>query len=1133
MLRQEVGVIIVAFIARRALPYVLVAGTLVTVSALGVASAASAVGTVAWALRGVPEPTRFSPNDATRCESSRPPGPGPHCDRYQLLPINIGNIESSGTITVKDKLPAGIKSAQLPESRGEVWACMETVDKTEVTCTYNEAPILAGRSAPPITVYVTAPPTSLNGEELKNEASIQGGGASAAVSTSEETLVSSQAPPFGLSEFTFEMGTEEGGASLQAGAHPWQVTASLEIPNVELSSPQGERIFGPVANWKSATVELPLGFIGDPQTRAKCTEIDFEGNKCPASSSVGSVEVGAEITTDEFGYSHAGITSALYNLVPEGGYPAEFGAVVDGDSIYLYASVVHASQGYRLRIAAPGLPGGGVGAFGTVLTFYGEPAKVEQEEPEGAFLTNPTHCSAEAQKARAEVESWGQLGQKVSSETTVYSQLTGCSLLNSQFNPTVSMGPSEAGFGPQQEGTSQADTPSAYSFDLTSPQKEGFEELATPELKNVTVALPEGVSVSPSAGYGLVGCRAEGANGINISGLDSEEVGPDGLERPAKGKCPEASTLGTVDVFTPDLPTRCGGEGQAACKDPDEAAPLQGHVYLAQPECGGAGQQACSNAYAEGRGGPSGEGKLFGLYIEVEGSGVIVKLPGTVSANPVTGRLQATFKENPQFPFSELELHLHGGPRAPLANPQTCGSLATESTLTSWAGQEVSGASEPFSVDSDGHGGACPATMPFRPGFEAGTVTPVAGGYSPLVLQLSRQDGEQDLSGLEATLPEGLLAKLAGVPECGEAQADAGTCSSESQIGTVAVSAGAGSEPLEETGRIYLTGPYNGGPFGDSVVVPAVAGPFNLGNVVVRGSLRINPNTAQASIVSNPFPTIVDGVPLRVRTVDVEVNRPGFTFNPTDCDSQAVSATITAAQGASAVVSSPFAVTGCASLPFKPSFKVSTRGKTSRVDGASLVVKVAQKPGEANIHRVHLAFPKALPARLATLRGACTEAQFAANPSGCPAGSVIGTGTAVTPVLSAPLSGPAYLVSHGGAAYPDVVFVLQGDGVTIDLTGATDIKKGIAYSTFETVPDAPVSSFEAVLPEGPHAIFGANLPAKAKGSFCGRAPTVATTLDGQNGAVLVQSTRATVSSCPKKKPKHKHKAKGKGGKHKK
>ena len=552
------------------------------------------------------------------------------------------------------------------------------------------------------------------------------------------------------------------------------------------------------------------------------------------------------------------------------------------------------------------------------------------------------------------------------------------------------------------------------------------------------------------------------------------------------------------------------------------AAPLQGRVYLAQPDCGGEGQPECSPAYAEGRGGPSSDGKLFGLYLEVEGSGVVVKLPGYVTANPLTGQLQATFRENPQFPFSELDLHLHGGPRAPLANPQTCGSYTTTSALSSWAGQEVTGAAPSFKIDWDDHGGACPASLPFGPGFLAGTITPTAGGFSPLSVTVSRHDREQDLSAITVHTPPGVAAILAQVPLCDEAQANAGTCAEASLIGHTHVAAGAGSNPYWVEGKVYLTAPYNGAPFGLSVVTPAKAGPFNLGNVIVRAALHIDSNTAAVTAVSNPLPQIIDGVPLRIQTVNVTLDRPNFAFNPTNCSQQSIAATITSTQGASALVSSPFAVAGCAKLPFKPSFKLSTRGKTSRVDGASLVVKIAQKPGEANIHKVHLAFPRSLPARLSSLRGACTETQFAVNPSGCPAGSVIGSGTAVTPVLSAPLSGPAYLVSHGNAAYPDVVFVLQGDGgVRIDLTGTTDIKKGIAYSTFETVPDTPVSSFEAVLPEGPHAVFGANLPGKAKGSFCGRAPSIATTLEGQNAAVLIQKTKATVSNCPDKKHKTK------------
>ena len=571
-----------------------------------------------------------------------------------------------------------------------------------------------------------------------------------------------------------------------------------------------------------------------------------------------------------------------------------------------------------------------------------------------------------------------------------------------------------------------------------------------------------------------------------------------------------------------------------ACKEPDEAAPLQGRVYLAQPECGGEGQPECSPAYAEGRGGPSGEGKLFGLYLEAEGDGVVVKIPGYVTANPLTGQLQATFRENPQFPFSELALHLHGGPRrrSPTRRPAAATPLPQRSG--SWAGQEVTGEAPSFKIDWDGHGGACPASLPFGPSFLAGTIASTAGGFSPVSVTVSRQDREQDISAITVHTPPGVAAILAQVPLCGEAQANAGSCGEASLVGHTHVAVGPGSNPYWVEGKVYLTGPYNGAPFGLSIVTPAKAGPFNLGNVIVRAALHIDPNTAAVTAVSNPLPQIIDGVPLRIQTVNVTLDRPNFTFNPTNCSQQSITATITSTQGASASVSSPFAAAGCAKLPFKPSFKLSTQGKTSRVNGASLVVKIAQKPGEANMHKVHLAFPKSLPARLSTLRGACTEAQFAANPSGCPAGSVIGTGTAVTPVLSAPLSGPAYLVSHGGAAYPDVVFVLQGGGVTIDLTGATDIKKGIAYSTFETVPDAPVSSFEAVLPEGPHAVFGANLPGKAKGSFCGRAPTVATTMEGQNGAVLVQSVKATVTACPRHKTtgkkRHAHKAKGRSKK---
>jgi hypothetical protein len=316
-----------------------------------------------------------------------------------------------------------------------------------------------------------------------------------------------------------------------------------------------------------------------------------------------------------------------------------------------------------------------------------------------------------------------------------------------------------------------------------------------------------------------------------------------------------------------------------------------------------------------------------------------------------------------------------------------------------------------------------------------------------------------------------------------------------------------------------LTTGYQGQPFGLSVVVPAVAGPFNLGNIVVRASIHVDPITAALTVVSDPLPQMIDGIPLRIQTVNVTVDRPGFTFNPTNCAQMHVTGTVTGAQGASSSVSSPFAVTGCKNLPFKPVFTVSTQARTSKKLGASLVVRTSYPAGSANIHSVAVTLPVQLPARLTTIQRACTEAVFSANPSSCPAGSDIGTASASTPILANPVSGPVYLVSHGGAAFPDVVAVLQGEGVTVDLVGSVNIKHNITSSTFANVPDVPVSSFLMRLPEGPHSGLGANLPAKAKGSFCGQSLTMPTTITGQNGAVFKQNTKIAVTGCPRTKKK--------------
>jgi hypothetical protein len=1079
-----------------------------TVLAVFGVGASPAMATVGWSVQSIADPTHFSPEDAGLCDSEGV------CDRYQLVIRNDGDTASTGPVTMIDKLPRPAAGGAAPagqepafaEFGGVGWECSSAVVSgvTVVTCTTTGS-VPAEGYARPVAIPVVAPSTA-TGLPLRNEVTVTGGGATAVGEGSavEETASASTEPPvFGLAAFSFGVTNVGGGASMQAGGHPGDVTASFDLSDIlrplEEASQYAAAI-QPVENARAAVVELPAGFIGDPLATPTCSEHDLlaeeEGRRCPLAARVGVAMIDLEGRLHFTGGPVGESESFIYNVAPESGYPAEFAFAVDGKMVSLYASLVHTSSGYRVRVTAPGIPAV-LGPVGASLTFFGDPAQVDGTGGQHvAFLTNPTDCSAGPLTARMEVDSWENPARWVSAESTVYPQVTGCNLL--QFDPTFEMAPSS----PLEGGTTQADEPSGYNVDLKVPQTSLFEEAATPELKGATVTLPEGVSASPSLADGLVGCPEAGPEGIDLpegghpghEAGKGEAIGVDALPHLTPGHCPAKSQIATVKITTPLL-----------------ASPLTGHVYLAQPKCGGEGQHACEEADAT-------NGNLISLYLEAEGAGQVVKLKGTVAADPHTGRLTATFRENPQIPFSELKLHFTSGPRAPIANPQTCGSFATTTDLSSWASPEVAdvaGPSPSFTVDWDGQGGACPGSLPFGPSFSAGTITPTAGGFSPFTLTFSRHDREQDLSGITVQTPPGLLGTLSQVSLCPEPQASLGACGAGSLIGHTTVGAGPGSHPFFVGGSVFLTGPYKGAPFGLSVVVPAVAGPFNLGDVIVRAAIYVDPHTGSLTVVSNPLPQIIDGVPLRVQTVNVTIDRPGFMFNPTSCVQQQIAATITGAlpngaPGSSVGVSSPFAAAGCANLPFSPKFTASTQGATSKANGASLTVKVQQAPGEANIHKADLQLPKALPARLTTLQKACTEAQFNANPAGCPAASDIGTATAVTPVLNVPLTGPAYLVSHGGAAFPDVVFVLQGQGVTIDLDGATDIKKGITYSKFETVPDAPISSFETVLPEGPHSVL-----ASPSGSLCGQSLTIPMTITGQNGKQITQSTKIAVTGCAK------------------
>jgi hypothetical protein len=751
---------------------------------------------------------------------------------------------------------------------------------------------------------------------------------------------------------------------------------------------------------------------------------------------------------------------------------------------------------------------------GASTTFFGNPigtfAQKGEDEEQLPFLINPTNCEAsEAQRTLTmHVDSWYHPGAQNPDGTpdfsdsnwkeasTVIPPVEGCDLL--EFNPShfelAPTGLLEEPHEAKAGGSTQADEPSAFEGRLKIPQLETFGTFSRPELKNATVTLPAGLSVSASAANGLEGCTE--------AQLDIDSGEP--------GKCPEGSQLGTVEVTTPLL-----------------SKPLDGHVYLAEPKCGEAGEAACVESEAE-------EGKLFGLIIELDGEAVI-KLPGRVEAGGygpysaahglAPGQLRAVFENNPQLPFGELVFKFKEGPRTPLANPQSCGTFTTTSVLEPWSAPfSASATSESlFGISWNGQGAPCPVRMPFSPGFTAGTASPAAGAYSPLTVEFSREDREQDLSGVTVHTPSGVLGSLSGVPLCGEAQANAGTCGEVSLIGTTSAVVGPGEDPFTITGgRVYLTEGYKGGSFGLSIVVPANAGPFHLGNVVVRASIAVSPQTAALTVTSNPLPQVVDSVPIRLRKVTVDVDRPGFIFNATNCAPQKLEATLSglegfnSTQGSSVSVASPYDASGCAALKFEPKLAVSTQGKTSKADGASLTIKLTKadvpQGAQADVAKFKVDLPKQLPSRLTTLQKACTAAQFEANPAGCPAASVVGHMKVSTPILPVALEGPMYFVSHGGEAFPSLEIVLQGYGVKVILTGSTFISRaGITSSTFNAIPDAPFSSAEVTLPEDRYSALAAN------GNLCTSKLAMPTALVAQNGAEIHESTKIAVTGCAKAK----------------
>jgi hypothetical protein len=899
--------------------------------------------------------------------------------------------------------------------------------------------------------------------------------------------------------------------------------------------------------------EFPAGFDASNTAVPTCSEAQLLSinavapsgllPNCPVASQIG------EVSTEVFvsGTTPAQVSFPIYNVeVNTFGTTAEAGYNVVG--LYSLISQVHVRPGDEgITAITSNIPKQGE-AHNISVTLWGIPAAHEHDAQRGAicgangehppicrnefggpqearipakpFLSNPTSCGSF--KAMMEAYSWEEPEKPSHAEVDV-GPIKECDHI--PFEPSIEVQPS----------TRSAESPTGLEVSLVVPQSwENQFTISTSNLKDAKVSLPEGMTANPSLAAGLGACTPAEYEAETSSSL------------PGEG-CPQESKIGSIEIETPLLAER-----------------IPGAIYIAKPYDNPFGEPGHPN------------GTLLALYIVAKDPerGIIIKVAGKIEPNPVTGQLVTTFLNNPQQPFSKFTLKFRPGATAPLATPPGCGEYSTQAVLTPWSAPLEPRLlnSHPFALTQGVHEGACPSggVPPLKPQVISGTNNNAGGSYSPFYLRIVREDGEQELTKFSTSLPPGLTGNLSGVPFCPEAAIEAArratgaeelahpACPAASEIGHTLVGAGVGPVLAQTPGKIYLAGPYHGAPLSIVSVTSATVGPFDLGTVVIRFALRINLTTAQVEVDSSgsdPIPHIIDGIVVHVRDIRAYVNRPSFILNPTNCAPMGISDTITGAGANYAnpadqvpvTVLTPFEAADCAGLAFKPSFKVSTSGRTSRVKGASLSVKLtypkAAQGTQSNIRSVKVDLPKQLPSRLSTLQKACLDSTFNANPAACPAASRVGQARAITPILPVPLEGPAYFVSHGGAKFPELIIVLQGYGITIDLHGETFISKaGITSSTFRTVPDQPVESFELTLPQGRDSALAAN------GNLCSLTRTITqrkkitindhghhrtvtrtvhkslpgklqmpTVFTAQNGAVIHQNTSITITGCTKHK----------------
>jgi hypothetical protein len=861
--------------------------------------------------------------------------------------------------------------------------------------------------------------------------------------------------------------------SRQAGAHPDLIVAfKVKTGSDGL----------PVEGLRDVDVDLPKGLVGNPTGVPACNPAELVnpgvgGANCAMGAQVGVAEIVAWATGGRqqikvgvfniahgpdvparFGFNFAGVVGLITARVRPGDYGISSGsfAISQGEAVQ------------SVRVTLWGVPADPshdslrqdhiqqlAGAFNAPQTLQDAPFayKLKTEASRVPFLTSPPACTGEPLSFTIRGDSWEHPGAFDTRTVTA----------DEDGTPFLMEGCERVPFLPSVDVrplAHAADGPTGFNFELRVPQPQDPGGIASAHVRRVKVTFPEGVSVSPSSAAGLGACAPA-------------EIGLGTNDPPS---CPASSKLGTITVDTPLL-----------------ADPLQGDVILAKQN---------DNPF----------NSLIAMYIAIKGPGFYLKLPGRIDLDPVTGRVSALFDNTPQLPFSRMQVDFNGGSQAPLATPSACGTYSTHVDVTSWNSDTPVGLDSPMTVDQN-----C-AAKAFAPSFSAGTANPLAGQFSPFSFSLTRADGMPFLSQITTALPSGLLADIGSVPQCGAEAAASGSCPAASRIGSTSVLSGPGAQPLGLNGNVYLTGPYKDAPFGLSIAVPTAgqAGPFDLGVVVVRAGILVD-RKGLVTVKSDPLPTIIDGIPLRLRQVSVTIDRPSFTFNPTSCAKQSIFGSFQALGGGSSDQTVTFQAGGCGDLDLKQKLAFKLTGKSSTKDGShpGVDATLSSASGGANISKVEVKLPLSLALDPDNAQGLCKPEQRVAL--SCPASSIVGTATAVS-VLPHPLTGPVYFVEglrktasgRTVRTLPKLWIPLSGDGVTIDADADSNVdSSNRLVTTFHDIPDAPLKSVNLKINGGKHGIL---VVSGAHGT-CGPDRALDSRFTGYNGETKVAVTTAQIEGC--------------------